>query len=722
MNRARALFVKTPDECVQLIIERVGPDLRVATPLAVGKPNQLLNALYQRVKQDSSLSLTLYTALTLEKPKGRSDLERRFVEPMAARLFADYPDLDYEVDRVNGRLPSNVKVIEFYFPAGKFMENRHAQQDYISANYTHVARDLLDRGVNVLCQMVAIRQASDGSADVSLGSNPDVAVDLMTAMRSSGRPVAFAAQVNGQMPFMYGDALKSADDFDFVVEDSRWDFPLFAPPKTSVPEAEFAVGAYCSALVRDGGELQVGIGALGDAVVYSLLLRHQRNEEYCRFLRDLGVFDKFGPLIDRLGGAESFSEGLFGASEMVVDGFYHLFKAGVIKRKVYDDLPLQRLMNEKLITEMVTPETLVHLVARRAVHVRLTFEDTRYLKQWGVFHERVKWNDGHLELVNGDRRIPNLEDPATRQWVMQYCLGERLKGGAVIHGGFFLGPRSFYEGLHQLTEDERHLIQMRSVRKINQLYGHEELDRLHRKDARFINTCLKVTLLGHVVSDALEDGRVVSGVGGQYNFVSMAHALPDGRSIMNLRSTRGSGSTLQSNLVFKYGHVTIPRHLRDLVVTEYGVADLRGKTDSEVVGALLNVADSRFQEALRREAVRAGKLASDYRIPEVFRQNRPEQYLRVLEHYRHQGLFPPFPFGTDLTEMEIVVGRALKLLKKRLHQPRELAAVFWRGLKVNPQEARYRLPLERMKLAEPRSLKERLYQRLLLGALVGSGR
>ncbi len=98
------------------------------------------------------------------------------------------------------------------------------------------------------------------------------------------------------------------------------------------------------------------------------------------------------------------------------------------------------------------------------------------------------------------------------------------------------------------------------------------------------------------MSDGLADGRVVSGVGGQYNFVSMAHALPDARSILCVRTTRTSGGKTTSNIVWNYAHTTIPRHLRDIVITEYGIADLRGRTDHEVIAALLNVADSRFQE------------------------------------------------------------------------------------------------------------------------------
>jgi len=80
---------------------------------------------------------------------------------------------------------------------------------------------------------------------------------------------------------------------------------------------------------------------------------------------------------------------------------------------------------------------------------------------------------------------------------------------------------------------------MTRVSDINQLYGgREALDAVQRRDARFFNTCMMATALGAAVSDALADGQVVSGVGGQYNFVAMAHALAGGRSILLLRSTR----------------------------------------------------------------------------------------------------------------------------------------------------------------------------------------
>ena len=156
-----------------------------------------------------------------------------------------------------------------------------------------------------------------------------------------------------------------------------------------------------------------------------------------------------------------------------------------------------------------------------------------------------------------------------------------------------------------------------------------------------------------MASDGLENGRLVSGVGGQYNFVAMAQALEDGRSILMIRSARESGGDVKSNVVWSYGHATIPRHLRDLVVTEYGIADLRGRTDEEVVAAMLSVADSRFQEGLLEEAKRAGKIGKDYRIPDRFRENLPERLEKTLAPYRERGLFDELPYGTDLTDVEL---------------------------------------------------------------------
>src|SRR3954469_2615032 len=206
------------EACVDAVLARVGPRVRLATPLAIGKPNHFLNALYRRAKHDRSIDLHILTALSLERPKGKSELERRFLEPFVARVFGDYPDLEYEIDRARGALPVNVRVIEFYFYAGKLLNNPAAQRDYISTNYTFVARDLIDRGVNVLAQQVA-RGQSHGRESFSLSCNADVTPDLVRGLRAAGRDFVSVIQVNAQLPFMYGDALIGADQIDFLVDD-----------------------------------------------------------------------------------------------------------------------------------------------------------------------------------------------------------------------------------------------------------------------------------------------------------------------------------------------------------------------------------------------------------------------------------------------------------------------------------------------------------------------
>ena len=92
---AAPLRIDDVGECVEATLRRLGKRIVLAAPLAIGKPNLLLNEFYRRAARDPTLSLTILTALSLNRPTGRSELERRFLEPFVARVFGDYPDLDY---------------------------------------------------------------------------------------------------------------------------------------------------------------------------------------------------------------------------------------------------------------------------------------------------------------------------------------------------------------------------------------------------------------------------------------------------------------------------------------------------------------------------------------------------------------------------------------------------------------------------------------------------
>jgi acyl-CoA hydrolase len=707
---------------VQELCERVGKHIVLGIPIGAGKPNPIVNELYQVTKDNRQRSLDICTALTLNRPTGGSLLEKNFLGPMAERVFSAYPDLDYERDRQHQKLPSNINVFEFYFPPGKLLTNPQAQQSYICSNYTHAARDLSSRGVNVMAQMVASR-IINGKRYFSLSCNPDVTLDLMQWMqkeRRRGVANCMVAMVNNHLPFMYGDAVVEEGDFDLILDSEELAFPPFGPPKMSVSLVDHWVGLHISALVVDGGEIQVGIGSLGDAVVNSLLLRHKEPQKYNEVLEQTGIRSRNSKILEEVGDTMPFEKGLFSATEMFIDAFFHLIKAGVIKRRVYDDISLQRLLNSGRITETVEASTLTALLQKGAISHPLQQVDVNYLKRFGIFHEEVKWEREALITKDGEKISLDISEKDVFAEIVKKCVrvGERLKGGHILHGGFFLGPNTFYQALKDMPDDERQLINMKSVTAINQLYGHEEIDRLHRIDARFINTCMMMTLSGAAVSDGLSDGRVVSGVGGQYNFVAMAHALPGGRSVINLRSTRISSGKVVSNIVPSYGHITIPRHLRDLVVTEYGIADLRGKTDSEVAQALISIADSRFQDELVQAAKASGKLAKDYQVPVAARNNFPWRLARDLAPYQKLGYFESFPFGTDFTEEEIRIGKALKYLKKikplKGKFLKHLGLAVLRGRKTALKYQRY---LKRMKLAQPKSVEEKLMQKVLLEAL-----
>ena len=629
MDSGRPQMVSDPQDCVERVLSQVGKRIVLCAPIAVGKPVALVNEFYRRAAADPAVNLTILTGLTMHKPRAHSELERRFIEPMATRVFGDKPEPEWVAPLQASAVPANIAIHEFFMEPGAYLSSALAQQSYASINYTHVARAVAAAGANVITQQIARRVAPEG-ASVSLGSNPDVTVDMFPifeAKRRAGTPVAIVGQVNDRMPYLFGDAVVPESAFDFIVDDPRGYHDLFSPPNLPISTADHAIALAASMLIRDGGTLQIGIGELGDAIVYALIMRHAQNALWRRVLVDTGIGPRFVTERAAIGGDAPFAQGLYAVTEMFVDGFLDLYRAGILKRRVEPD-------------------------------------------------------------------------------------------GVLLHGAFLLGPRAFYEELRALPDAERALFRMMPVSFTNDLMGPGwETKIAQRQHARYINSAMMATLGGAIVSDGLADGRVVSGVGGQYNFVAQAFALPGCRSLIALRSTRDNGGTVESNIRFNYGHVTIPRHLRDICLTEYGVADLRWKDDAEVAAAMLNITDSRFQPALLAEAKRAGKLPADYRIRDLHRNNLPEMLERALAPHRAAGLFGELPFGSDLTAEEIRLGRQLRRLKARSGSLLGKLTLAARLLAPLPRDQASQACLARMDLAAPRNLQERFWRRLVATAL-----
>lgn len=583
------LQLESLDAAVEAVLGRIDGPLHVGAPLGLGKPHRLLNALYARIERDPARPLHLYTALSLDPPAGGKGLEARFLRPFVERHFGnDFPRLSYVQAMRRDALPAHIEVEEFYLQSGALLQSKQAQRRYASLNYTHVARALADRGLNVIVQKVA--RSPDG-ARLSLSCNTDLTFDAIDAIAARGLPrPLLVAEVDPELPWIDGGACVPAGFFDIVVAPPGPYPKLFGLPRQPVSDSDYAIGFHASTRVVDGGTLQIGIGALADALCHALVLRHVDNTAYRRVLRALESPHADDPAL------APFAEGLYGCSEMINEGFRRLVEAGVIRRKVVDDPALMQ------------------------------------------------------RLASGDATAG---DHATLQ-----------REGEYLHGAFYLGSPDFYQWLRTMPDDQRRAIGMKRVSEVNELYGgHEAVERLQRRDARFFNTCMMATALGAAVSDALGDGRVVSGVGGQYNFVAMAHALPDARSILMLRASRDAGGRVRSSIPWNYPHTTIPRHLRDIYVTEYGIADVRGRADEDCVIAMAGIADARFQDELVATAKASGKLRTDFAMRAEARRNTPEQLRAALSPFRVEGALPDYPLGSDFTPVEQRLVRALGWLK-----------------------------------------------------------
>ncbi len=632
------------NEAVDLLVTRCGPHLKLAGPLGIGKPHRLLNAIYWRVVADPKLSLHLQTALSLTPPLPGKGLQRRFLEPFLSRHFGDdFPVLDYARDLRTNSVPANVQIEEFYMQSGDLLRSTQAQRNYASLNYTLVAATVARNGVEAVLQKVARK---DGETRLSMSSNPDLTFDLIHEVATQGRPrPLLIAEIDDNLPWLDGPCAVEPEFFDVILDPPGPTPKLFATLRNAVADADYAIGFIASALVRDGGTLQIGIGSLADALCHALILRHTRNADWRAVLDALEPGMAESKLVRDYGGVKPFQLGLYGASEMVNDGFRALAEAGILSRRVVDDVGVMARANRGLAT------------------------------------------DADDALIERDGR-----------W---------------LDGAFFLGSNDLYRWLRELSPDDARGLAMMPVSRVNQLYGGDQ--RLlfeQRRDARYFNTCMKMTLLGAAMSETLDDGRVVSGVGGQYNFVAMAHALPGARSVLMMRASRGA----ESNLNWESGQVTIPRHLRDIAITEFGIADLRGRTDENCAIAVLALAAVPHQQRLIDQAKSAGKLDPNFRAPDDWAHNTLDALAATLKPFRASGVLPDYPLGSDFTPVEERLVRALAWLQRhtatKFGTLRTVLSALFLSAGAGDTEA-----MQRMGLDPPRSLRDRLDARLLAMAL-----
>jgi 4-hydroxybutyrate CoA-transferase len=171
---------------------------------------------------------------------------------------------------------------------------------------------------------------------------------------------------------------------------------------------------------------------------------------------------------------------------------------------------------------------------------------------------------------------------------------ERNRGKIVA--AFVLGSRRVYDFVQ-----DNPMVEMRSVDFTNDTHVIRSFDRMIA-----INSAIEVDLTGQVVADSI-GSRIYSGVGGQMDFVRGAALAADGRAVIALPSTAAGGPTsrIVATLQDGAGVVTTRAHART-IVTEWGVAELFGRSLRERAASLIAIAHPDHRDHLRSEAARLG--------------------------------------------------------------------------------------------------------------------
>jgi 4-hydroxybutyrate CoA-transferase len=171
---------------------------------------------------------------------------------------------------------------------------------------------------------------------------------------------------------------------------------------------------------------------------------------------------------------------------------------------------------------------------------------------------------------------------------------ERNRGKIVT--AFLMGTRRLYRFV-----DDNPMVEMRPVDFTNDTHVISSFSRMTA-----INSAIEVDLTGQVVADSI-GSRIYSGVGGQMDFIRGAARAREGRAIIALPSTAAGGtvSRIVPAIARGAGVVTTRAHVRT-VVTEYGVAELFGRSLRERAQALVSIAHPDHRDRIRSGARRLG--------------------------------------------------------------------------------------------------------------------
>jgi len=238
------------------------------------------------------------------------------------------------------------------------------------------------------------------------------------------------------------------------------------------------------------------------------------------------------------------------------------------------------------------------VIAQVNVNMPVTFGDSF------VHVSKIDWFVEHMEpLVElplpkitdvekqiGENCASLIEDGATLQ------LGIVNNSRKAIHKGksivsFLMGTKRLYDFVDRNPSIEMHPVD----------YVNDPTVVMQNSKMVSINSCVQVDLMGQVASESV-GLKQISAVGGQVDFVRGANMAKDGKSIIAITSTAAGGKLSKIVPFLAQGAaVTTSRNDVNYVVTEYGVAHLKGKTLRERARQLIGIAHPNFRPMLTEE-------------------------------------------------------------------------------------------------------------------------
>jgi len=177
-------------------------------------------------------------------------------------------------------------------------------------------------------------------------------------------------------------------------------------------------------------------------------------------------------------------------------------------------------------------------------------------------------------------------------------LMDSMKAGVITRAetGFAYGSDGLYKWL-----DHNEYVRFEETGYINDPARVAGIEHFHA-----VNTALQVDLYGNVNAMIGPDGKRMSSSGGQVEFMSGASKSKYGKAIIAIRSTAKGGTVSTITMDLYRGPVTTPHEMVTHVVTEYGVANLSGKSERDRALALIQVAHPVYRKELAQQALERG--------------------------------------------------------------------------------------------------------------------